>query len=53
MDKFKMGVSVFFDQAINISGGINPKIVSEIKKTEITVILEKVYVKFRKPSFIL
>ena len=48
-----MGVSVFFDHAINISGGINPNRVSEIKKVIKMPILEKVSVMCCKTLLIL
>ena len=48
-----MGVSVFFVQAIKISGGTNPNNVSEIKKAIKIPILEKVSVIFCKASLIL
>lgn len=50
--RFKIGLSVFFVQAINISGGINPKIVSEKKKVISIPALEKVSVTVSKPLFI-
>ena len=52
MDKFKMGVTVFFDQPIKISGGIKPNNVSDIKKTIRTPVLEKVWVRNSNPSSI-
>ena len=52
MDKLKMGVAVFFDQPIKISGGIKPNNVSDIKKTIRTPVLEKVWVRNSNPSSI-
>ena len=48
--RLKMGSGVFLDHAINISGGIKPNKVSEMKKVVNTPIREKVSVKFSKPS---
>ena len=46
------GVAVFFDQAINISGGIKPSKVSDIKNVIKTPVLENVWVSSSKPSSI-
>ena len=51
-DTLKIGFAVFLDQPINISGGIKPSNVSEIKKVIRTPILEKELVSNSKPSSI-
>ena len=52
IDKFTIGDAVFFDQAIKISGGINPSNVSDIKNTIRIPILENFWVRNSKPSLI-
>ena len=50
--KLATGVAVFFDQAINISGGIKPSKVSDKKNVIKTPVLENVLVSNSKPSSI-
>ena len=50
---FNIGLSVFPDQAIKISGGTKPNKVSETKKVVKIPILEKVSVIISRPSLML
>ena len=52
VDKIKTGWVVFLDQAINISGGINPNNVSDVKKVIKIPVLEKVSVIVSRPLLI-
>ena len=50
--RLAIGLAVFFDQAINISGGIKPSKVSDIKNVIKTPVLENVSLSSSKPSSI-